>query len=60
MTTLILTKNKDRIQVFHLIYVYVCVCVCPQLILFIFQMYDMIRGVVTHSPHSIVSVDLLC
>uniref|UniRef100_A0A452FMP9 Cytosolic carboxypeptidase 2 n=1 Tax=Capra hircus TaxID=9925 RepID=A0A452FMP9_CAPHI len=25
MTTMILTKNKDRIQVFHLIYVYVCV-----------------------------------
>lgn len=43
MTTLILAKNKDRIQVFRLIYVYVCVYICPQLILFVFQMYDMIR-----------------
>ena len=65
MTTLILTKNKDRIQVFHLIYVYVCVCVCVYVYLyahidFVFQMYYTIGGVVIHSPHSVVSVDLFC
>lgn len=38
-----LTKNKGRIQVFHLMYMCVCICICPQLILFVFQMYYMIR-----------------
>ena len=69
MTTLILTKNIDRIQVFHLIYAYVCVCMCVCVCVyiyicahidFVFQMYYMIGGVVIHSPHSVVSVDLFC